>query len=202
MQHVGRVRRNMLFSSLAMLILLVLPAAVLSLSPWGRRWVHEFRIARQLKRLGVESYWNWRVPCVDNVAIDRVPLSEDIISLLAQLSDLRHLGIDVRSREEAAIALTGVSQLSDLEVLFIGGPITDDEVYHLTGPQTLERIEFDLSDIGDDGLKHLARFPKLRIVRAYGSRVSAAGVAELKRALPDVEVGWKEHRLTEDSYFR
>lgn len=204
MQYSARTRRITRRSILAIVVSLVLAATAFPLTPWGQRWVREFRITRQLKRLGAESvwYWNWRVPCVEEVGITGAPVTQDMLSLLAQLPNLRILWIAI-SREDGGVELAGVSQLRRLERLSIvsGGGIRDEQVYHLTGPKTLEVITFHHSDISDAGLMHLARFPKLRTVRIYDSRVTAAGVAELKRALPDVEVGWKKHRLLEDSYY-
>ena len=194
-RRVGMIR----WPSILALLLLMLAACV-TMAPIVRRPLHEFLVTVRLKRVGAEVHWHWRRLSVDTVFIDDVALTQDIVSSLSELHDLRCVAVSVKSREATAVALTRVSQLAGLREVVVSGRIRDQEVYKLSGPDSLEVISFDFTDVSDDGLRHLARFPRLRTVRVYGSRVTAAGVEELKEAVPNVDVGWKKHRLIEDRY--
>jgi hypothetical protein len=49
-------------------------------------------------------------------------------------------------------------------------------------------VAFVRSPISDAGLNQLVKFPNIRRVEASGSRITAAGIEKLKRAIPEVEV--------------
>ena len=49
-------------------------------------------------------------------------------------------------------------------------------------------IRFMRAPLKDAGLIQLAKFPSIRVVEAYGSPITAAGIEKLKKAIPEVEV--------------
>jgi hypothetical protein len=50
------------------------------------------------------------------------------------------------------------------------------------------RLDFNDTQITDVGLKELAKLQKLESLSVIGTKVTKAGVAELKKALPNCEI--------------
>ena len=109
-----------------------------------------------------------------------------------------------------------------------GTPITDKGLEQLQGLQTLTRLHLEMTRITDTGLKHLKGLKNLTYLNLYGTRVSdkglehlkgltqlrklylwqtdvtSAGSADLKRALPDLEIvqGWAVEKEEKDDQAR
>ena len=78
-----------------------------------------------------------------------------------------------------------------------GWPATDGELLNLKGPESIEGLAVSSQLMSDKSLVHFGRvFPYLMVVRVYSGDITAAGVAELKRLLPHVHVGWREDVLS------
>jgi hypothetical protein len=52
-------------------------------------------------------------------------------------------------------------------------------------------VMFYRSGVSDAGMKQLAKYPNIRRVEAAGTKVTAKGAEELKKAIPEVEVTFK-----------
>ena len=83
--------------------------------------------------------------------------------------------------------LKEVAKLQDLEWLSLYGTQTTDEgLKEVAKLQKLEWLRLDETKITDVGLKELAKLQKLAELYLNGVReVTKAGVAELKKALPN-----------------
>jgi Leucine-rich repeat (LRR) protein len=99
----------------------------------------------------------------------------------------------------AATAITddGLAHLKDLKAmkyLTLSGSLKQKVALkgaglaHLKGMDKLEFLGLSNSDVGDDALVHLEGLKNLKTVGLSGSKVTTAGVAKLKKAIPDIKV--------------
>ena len=92
---------------------------------------------------------------------------------------------EINDRALARIA----SEVPGVRVLLVEGTrITDDGLVHLQKLHNLDVLFFSDTQISDRGLEHLQRLPNLTFLQAHRTSITDAGVAELKGALPDLEV--------------
>lgn len=112
---------------------------------------------------------------------------DDAFSQLRGCSRLQTL--DARLCGLTDESLSTIGSLQRLKTLRLGQNfITDKSLKELLKLKQLERLELDSCDITDEGLAVLADLPKLRHLSLSRTYVTRDGVAELKRALPGVEV--------------
>ncbi len=94
--------------------------------------------------------------------------------------------------------LSGIRELANLEYLNLSdGSITAAGLRQLQSLPKLREIYLDRTQIGDAGLRSLGRFPHLAVVLAVDSGATVAGVADLRKALPNarVVVDHQDHHL-------
>lgn len=86
----------------------------------------------------------------------------------------------------------GLAKLSNLhslkELQIDSEAITDKGLEYIGGLENLEEMALFCPQITDEGMKHLRGLLKLRTLRVEGTGVTANGAAELRDALPNVEV--------------
>jgi hypothetical protein len=87
---------------------------------------------------------------------------------------------------------TGLSHLKNmahLKRLGLGSSITDLGLTHLAALKDLKDLGIQETHVTDVGLKHLAILSKLkRLVIAKDAKVTDAGIAELKQAIPGLKI--------------
>jgi hypothetical protein len=111
-------------------------------------------------------------------------------ALASELSDAVDLSIVNRTVSEAGIvSLLKLRELQNLSFTFCSG-INDLNLAHISKMQTLRTLDLDYTEITDDGLKHLMGMKKLEWLSVKGTNTTAAGIAELRRALPQLSVSW------------
>lgn len=76
------------------------------------------------------------------------------------------------------------------ELQLVGTVISDDGYRTLGKLSDLETLDLRATFIGDEGLIDLADLTSLKRLRATGSRVTRAGLDELKRTIPALKVEW------------
>jgi hypothetical protein len=82
-----------------------------------------------------------------------------------------------------------VPELSQLHL--VGGTkVTDAGLEHLKGWNSIEWLRLDGPTFTDGGLQHLAGLKNLNLLQLYKTRVTADGVAALRKALPDCNIQW------------
>ena len=85
-----------------------------------------------------------------------------------------------------AFALAGLKQLQGLSLIYTR--VTDGGLKHLAGLKRLQDLYLIGTQVTDAGLKHLAGLKQLRELDLFQTLVTAEGKAELKKALPDLEI--------------
>jgi hypothetical protein len=111
---------------------------------------------------------------------------------LVYLSDLTRLQfLNLRRTNLGDAGLGHLKRLTRLRSLLLGGTrVTDAGLEHVKGLTSLEVLDLDLTDITDAGLEHLkgSAAQNLKQLHVAGTRASDAGVDELQRALPKLEI--------------
>lgn len=87
--------------------------------------------------------------------------------------------------------LKEVAKLADLGDLFLGRTgVTDEGLKHLAPLKNLRCLDLGETAVTDEGLKVLAGFASLRKINLEGAkRVTAGGLAALRKLRPDLKVG-------------
>ena len=84
--------------------------------------------------------------------------------------------------------LKGLPQLQTLD-LGLHAQVTDAGLKHLKGLTQLQTLKLDFCpQVTDAGLEHLKGLIQLKRLNLMGTKVTDAGVSELKKALPNVEI--------------
>lgn len=132
-----------------------------------------------------------RQPNLKLLQLAQVILSDRGLKELGGLKQLGFLSLpqcDLRGTE-----LTGLGQNEAVEWLEL--PETGISDIGLKGLSTMKKVKWMIltgCDIHDDGLKSLERTKTLAIINLKQTKVTAAGVAALQKALPDCKIDWDE----------
>lgn len=108
------------------------------------------------------------------------------IAPLTALKKLREL--DLHDGQATAEGVRHASQIPSLRVLRIYGAIKDEGAAPIARLTNLETLIAANTGITDCALEHFAGLANLRRLEIGGCKVTAAGVAKLKQAIPGLEV--------------
>jgi hypothetical protein len=122
-------------------------------------------------------------------------LTDEELADLAMLKQLREFGI--QSPRQTDRILSALEPLTNLESFTIAGRaegISDDGVAHLAGLKSLRRLvlanQEHQAGITDRGLARLRGLTRLRELDLSGNKVTASGVSELQKSLPNCKIVW------------
>jgi hypothetical protein len=85
-------------------------------------------------------------------------------------------------------ALRGLSRLTNLRELVLVDGVRDDDLVYLAPLTKLERLGLFENYVTDEGIQHLTGRKRLKRLEMRRTNVSLAGIAELRRALPECVV--------------
>ena len=147
---------------------------------------------------------------ITRLNLEDTPITNARLVHLAGLTDLEYLGLSrTRITDGGLVHLAGLANLTkltlgntpitdaglmrlkgltNLQTLSLYGTrITDAGLVHLAGLTNLQKLYLDGTQITDAGLVHLAGLTRLERLYLYlnRTRISDAGVAKLKKALPN-----------------
>ena len=108
------------------------------------------------------------------------------IAPLTALKKLREL--DLHDGQATAEGVRHASQIPSLRVLRIYGAIKDEGAAPIAQLKNLATLIAANTGITDSALEHFAGLANLRRLEIGGCKVTAAGVAKLKQAIPGLEV--------------
>jgi hypothetical protein len=90
------------------------------------------------------------------------------------------LGMDLSQCAGAAGGLQRLEELSHVRVLKLYDvPVSDDDLRHIAGLETLVQLDLYHSQIGDGGLTHLAGLHRLESLSIHGTRITDDGLARI-----------------------
>ena len=98
--------------------------------------------------------------------------------------------------EVDSLFLNGINPTPDLcsaiakltttrEVYWCWAKLTDDQLRMMNGLTRLERLHLEATQVSDQSVDVLSRFTNLKSLDLWRTRFSAAGIAKLRRALPN-----------------
>ena len=100
------------------------------------------------------------------------------------------VGASLHGQRITDAELAYVEGLTSLKGLWLyNTQVTDAGIGRLRGHTSLELLYLNGTQISDASLVHLRRLTSLRVLDLRATRVTKRGVAELRLALPDCEVG-------------
>jgi len=77
------------------------------------------------------------------------------------------------------------------ELILSGTKLTDEGLEEVTKLSNLTRLSLQVNKgITDEGLKEVAKLTQLKKVQLYATKVTAEGVNELQKALPECTIDW------------
>jgi hypothetical protein len=125
------------------------------------------------------------------VSLDRTQVTDAGVAHLAAMKNLRGLSLNQTKLTDAG--LMQLQEMKELQSLDIGRTdITDAGLLYLKGLTHLENLDLGGTEVTDAGLVHLTGLASLRrlVLRSvlHEKRVSRAGIADLKRAMPLLHV--------------
>jgi formylglycine-generating enzyme required for sulfatase activity len=112
---------------------------------------------------------------------------------LAPLTTLEHLWLlDLSGTPLSDEGLAHVGRVNGLQLLTLAscGNLTSGGLAHLTRLPILRRLSLWGTPIDDGAVKHLKQMTCLRILYLNGTKVTASGIEELRRALPKCVIFW------------
>ena len=125
-------------------------------------------------------------------------LTDAGVHLLRQLPQLTYLDVGGSQRTDSglwSVSLTDVgvesiATLSELKELRMAGTgVSGRSLEKLKGLNKLERLVLqNCKRVGDDSIPVLSTFAALRVVDLHGTAVTAQGVAELRKNLPNAQI--------------
>lgn len=111
------------------------------------------------------------------------------LAWIKDLVELRVLGLDETAVTDAG--LDHLRSLTKLEAIRLPSTTTDTGLSALRGMMQLRELDLRGSQVTDAGLARLGGLPGLRFVDLREAPVTARGVRDLERALPQLEVDYE-----------
>lgn len=127
-------------------------------------------------------------PELDTLEWQFRPISPAALEELAQLLKLQNLKFNNSVFTERHAMAVGQLKLRHLQVHSCR--VDDSMVRHLAGMERLETLDITHNPITDVGLEELKKVTTLKSLLLQGTQVTAAGVADLQKALPNCDVQW------------
>ena len=122
----------------------------------------------------------------------QAPLTDEHLAILKDLPKIVHLRLGSTSVTDQGLShLEGLPNLTRLNLKRT--KITDVGLKHLGNLKNLTYLNLYATEISDTGLLHLKNLSKLKKLYLWQTKVTKAGVADLQKALPqlDVNTGWE-----------
>ena len=123
----------------------------------------------------------------------QAPLTDEHLAILKDLPKIVHLRLGSTSVTDQGLShLEGLPNLTRLHLEKT--KITDVGLKHLGNLKNLTYLNLYATEISDTGLLHLKNLSKLKKLYLSQTKVTKAGVADLQKALPqlDVNTGWDQ----------
>ncbi len=118
--------------------------------------------------------------------LDHTKMSDDGLMEIKKFTELQVLFLN-----GAKITDRGLKELGGLKIHWLGlkdTAVTSDGMKHVKELKELEKLNLQGTQVDDASLRELHGLKKLRWLNIHGINGTVAGVAELKKALPDLQI--------------
>jgi hypothetical protein len=145
--------------------------------------------------VGIEALTT--APKLKELSIGNIRMSEVGFQSLRQLTTLSHLDLSGRRHQGPANitqrGIEAIASLHQLRVLQLGHNRFPAKSFALLAAMpAIEKLGLEFCpEINDEALEHLASWKSLRWVNLHGTKVTAEGVAALRKKRPDCQVLWE-----------
>ena len=117
----------------------------------------------------------------------QAPLTDEHLAILKDLPKIVHLRLGSTSVTDQGLShLEGLPNLTRLNLERT--KITDVGLKHLGNLKNLTYLNLYATEISDTGLLHLKNLSKLKKLYVWQTKVTKAGVADLQKALPQLDI--------------
>lgn len=136
-------------------------------------------------------------PRLKELALGNIRASDVGYQSLRQFTTLEHLDLSGGRHQGftslSPVTVAAVASLRQLKVLMLGHvKLPPKSIAVLASLENVERLGVEHSpEIGDEAIPHLIGWKSLRVVDLHGTKVTAAGIAELRKQRPDCKVLWE-----------
>ena len=131
-----------------------------------------------------------------SIHISNANISDKTLELLARLKKIEGMSLQGNAfTDEGLKHLRGMTQLRSLWIGLSKGQITDSGIAQLGGLVNLHDLEIQNANVTDNGIQKLRGLTKLKRLYLGKTFVTQTGVNELKKALPELHVDYRE-RMT------
>jgi hypothetical protein len=126
---------------------------------------------------------------LEELSLTNAGLNDDSLSQLPKLPELKRLVLDGNEiRGQGLMALSGQPALVELS---LGCPtLIDLTAEKLAELKQVKRLSLSGSSLGDEGIKHLEGLKNLESIDLRQTKVTAAGIDRLQKALPKCKIDW------------
>ncbi len=132
---------------------------------------------------GIKSLSTWK--SLRTLKLHGQPITDDGLKHLQNLPNLRRLQLGATH-----VTGSGLEALTNIEWIRLDAtPVSDDALRVIGSLKKLKQLYLDSTSVGDAGLAHLEGLTDLRVLNVHDTKVTAEGLAKLKRALPKVVIG-------------
>jgi hypothetical protein len=129
---------------------------------------------------------NPRLKAVTALDLSDRPITDNDLQQIKNLKHLRRLVLDrTNIHGQGLVYLQNLTELTELR---LNCPSLDLLIIASGGFSKLERLSLATSNLSDSATEHLVRLVRLKELDLTGSRVTAAGVAALKKSLPECRI--------------
>ncbi len=127
------------------------------------------------------------VPNVHSVNLSGTRVTDAGMTHLSRLTSIERLDLSETKVTDMGLAeLKGMTRLETIDLR--GTSVTDAGMVHLNGLTRLQRLVLHHTEVTDSGLRHLTGLPGLLKLGLAGTEATDAGIAELREALPRLEI--------------
>ena len=115
-------------------------------------------------------------------------VADEVLERLVSLQEPRQLSLNGTLADDESLKLVG---RLPLHVLALNSTeVTDDGLVALSKMPELRELSLCYLPITDEGLQHIAVIPRIDVVVAYETWISADGVRDFQAASPGIDVRW------------
>jgi serine/threonine protein kinase/Leucine-rich repeat (LRR) protein len=126
---------------------------------------------------------------LEELSLTNAGLNDDSLSQLPKLPKLKRLVLD--GNEIRGVGLAALSAQPALVELSLGCPtLTDLFANNLAKLKQVKRLSLAGSGLGDAGIQHLEGLTNLEALDLRKTKVTAAGIERLQKALPKCKIEW------------